>query len=43
MLMTAYKLHPSHFTALAPFFIELEFIGTWTDARRAIVQDAADR
>ncbi|CAM9332643.1 unnamed protein product, partial [Laminaria digitata] len=25
------------------FFIEIEFIGTWTDARRAVFQSAADR
>ncbi|CAM9592507.1 unnamed protein product, partial [Laminaria digitata] len=26
-----------------PFFIEIDFIGTWTDARRAVFQAAADR
>ncbi|CAN0530488.1 unnamed protein product, partial [Laminaria digitata] len=26
-----------------PFFIEIDFIGTWTDARRAVFQSAADR
>ncbi|CAM9299024.1 unnamed protein product, partial [Laminaria digitata] len=25
------------------FFIEVDFIGTWTDARRAVFQSAADR
>ena len=43
MLMNAFSLDNSHFTALAPFFIELVFFGTWTDARKAILQDAAYR
>lgn len=34
-------LSPS--AALDTFFIEVDFIGTWTNARRAIFQSAADR
>ncbi|CAM9148559.1 unnamed protein product, partial [Laminaria digitata] len=29
--------------ALSPFFIEIDFIGTWTPSRRAVFQSAADR
>ena len=29
--------------ALDSFFIEIDFVGTWTDARRAVFQSAADR
>lgn len=30
-------------TVLDPFYIEIDFIGTWTDARRVVFQSAADR
>ena len=30
------------FSALDPFYIELEFEGTWTEARQAAFQSAAD-
>ena len=30
------------FSALDPFYIELEFEGTWTEARQAVFQTAAD-
>ena len=33
----------AHLAALDPFYIEVDFIGTWTDARRAVFQSAADR
>lgn len=28
---------------LAPFYIEIDYIGTWTDARKAVFQAAAAR
>ena len=31
------------FTALDPFYIDVEYIGTWTNARRAVFRTAADR
>ena len=34
---------PTSSAALASFYIEIDYIGTWTDARKAVFQSAADK
>ena len=43
LLAYACGLLSALFTALDPFFIEINYVGTWSAARRAVFQSAADR
>lgn len=44
LLLCSFKsMRLVHFAALDPFYVEVEYLGTWTDARIAVFERAAVR